>query len=105
MRHCLIHDSCERWDMPLKYLKLAFFCVFPAAAAVAAKGTSPLALLREQDERLLRIVEPLLTDNLALCDRTIPRLGVALQSIDQYPPDAPPAFAAPVAFAAILPGS
>lgn len=91
--------------MSLKWLKLALFCAFPAAVAVAAEATSPLGLLRQQDERLLRIVEPVLVSNLELCDRTIPRLGVALQSIDQYPPDAPPAFAAAVGFAAVLPGS
>lgn len=84
---------------------------FPLALTIAA-GAVPagaagnsLAPLRAQDERLLRVSEPLLGRNLALCDRTMPDLGVALQSSDQYPAADRPPFAAPVAFAAVLPGS
>lgn len=90
--------------MPLKFLKLAALVLF-AAVPAAAQETSGLASLRLHDERLLRIAEPILAGNLSLCDRTMPRLGVALQSLDQYGAGAQPGFAAPVAFAAVLPGS
>ena len=75
-----------------------------SAAAAAAAG-APIANLRAQDQRLLRIAEPIMADNVRLCDRTMPDLGVSLQSTDQYPADAEPGFAAPVAFAALLPGA
>lgn len=81
-------------------LALALVAVLAAAAA-----DNPLATLRWQDERLLRIAEPLMAGNLPLCDRTMPDLGVALQSADQYARGTRPPFAAPVAFAAILPDS
>ena len=76
-----------------------------AAAAPALAVDDPLAPLRAQDERLLRIAEPIMAGNVQLCDRTMPALGVALQSADQYSVQAPPPFAAPVAFAAVLTGS
>jgi len=91
--------------MPLKWLKMTALAALFGAAALAAQGGPALGSLREEDERLLRIVEPILAANLPLCDRTMPRLGVALQSIDQYPDRARPPFAAPVAFAAVLPDS
>ena len=88
--------------MPFKFLKLAALSLF--AAPVAAQ--EPSSSLHVQDERLLRISAPMLTRNLHLCDRTMPSLGVALQSLDQYGEGGgQPAFAAPVGFAAVLPGS
>ncbi len=76
-----------------------------AAAAPTLAADDPLSPLRVQDARLLRIAEPIMTRNAQLCDRTMPSLGVALQSADQYSGQARPPFAAPVAFAAVLPGS
>lgn len=89
--------------MPLKPLTLAALVLI--AAAPAAAQEKPASPLRLQDQRLLRIAEPILAANLRLCDRTMPRLGVALQSTDQYGAGDDPGFAAPVAFAAVLPGS
>jgi hypothetical protein len=86
----------------MKHLKLGVFSLL--AVASAADGAS-LADLRAQDERLLRIAEPIVAGNVQLCDRTMPDLGVSLQSTDQYPADGQPPFAAPVAFAAVLPAS
>lgn len=86
---------------PLRRLAIAALAV--TAPALAADDS--VAPLRAQDERLLRISEPILARNSALCDRTMPDLGVALQSADQYSDKARPPFAAPVAFAAVLPGS
>jgi hypothetical protein len=84
-----------------KLLALAVMVANPAVAQdIPASGS-----LRAQDERLLRIAEPILAGNLALCDRTMPRLGVALQSTDQYGAGQDPGFAAPVGFAAVLPQS
>jgi hypothetical protein len=80
--------------------------IFPIAAISAAAAAAPsFAPLRAQDERLLRIAEPIMARNVQLCDRTMPDLGVSLQSTDQYPATEQPGFAAPVAFAAVLPGS
>jgi hypothetical protein len=76
-----------------------------ALAAPVLAAVESLASLRAQDERLLRIAEPILARNAPLCDRTMPDLGVALQSADQYSEESRPPFAAPVAFAAVLPGS
>ena len=90
--------------MALKVLKLAALVLF-AAAPVAAQERAGLTALRHHDQRLLRIAEPILAGNLRLCDRTMPRQGAALQSTDQYGADGQPGFAAPVAFAAVLPGS
>jgi hypothetical protein len=94
-------SSRRRPAKPLKWLAFAFL----AASAAAAEIADPLTVLRLQDERLLRIAEPIMAGNVQLCDRTMPDLGVALQSGDQYPRGARPPFAAPVAFAAVLPGS
>lgn len=82
-------------------IALALLVASPAAAQDASGPGS----LRAQDERLLRIAQPILAGNLPLCDRTMPRLGVALQSTDQYGAGEHPGFAAPVAFAAVLPES
>jgi hypothetical protein len=80
--------------------------ILALVAAVPALGASnSLGSLRAQDERLLKIAEPILARNVALCDRTMPALGVALQSADQYSAESRPPFAAAVAFAAVLPGS
>jgi Zn-dependent protease with chaperone function len=76
-----------------------------SASGAASPADDSLSPLRQQDERLLRIAEPIMASNVPLCDRTMPDLGVALQSTDQYPNDSRPPFAAPVAFAAVLPGS
>ena len=86
-----------------RLMGLALFALALSSAAVAADPS--LDALRAQDERLLRIAEPVMARNVQLCDRTMPDLGVALQSTDQYPAGASPPFAAPVAFAAVLPGS
>jgi hypothetical protein len=89
----------------MKRSNLAILSLLAVASASAAADGSPLAALRMQDERLLRIVEPIMADNVQLCDRTMPDLGVSLQSTDQYAASGQPGFAAPVAFAAVLPGS
>ena len=86
----------------MKCLKAGVLWMLAAASAV---NGAPLADLRAQDQRLLRIADPILADNARLCDRTMPDLGVSLQSTDQYPANSQPGFAAPVAFAAVLPGS
>jgi len=80
-------------------------CAALAVASSAVAGADPPTPLQVQDERLLRIAESVMARNVQLCDRTMPDLGVALQSVDQYPANARPPFAAPVAFAAVLPGS
>jgi hypothetical protein len=85
--------------------RFELFAVCLIAAGPAAADAPPFAPLRAQDERLLRIAEPIMARNVQLCDRTMPDLGVSLQSTDQYPTAAQPGFAAPVAFAAVLPGS
>jgi hypothetical protein len=87
--------------MRLKWLAILAL----AAAGPALALDNSLGPLRVQDERLLRIAEPILAGNVDLCDRTMPDLGVALQSADQYSAQARPPFAAPVAFAAVLPDS
>lgn len=89
----------------MKLLKLVVLALLPATLAAAANAGETLAPLRAQDLRLLRISEAIMAANVQLCDRTMPDLGVALQSTDQYPADRQPGFAAPVAFAAVLPGS
>jgi hypothetical protein len=86
-------------------LKLAMFWLIAMTAAPTAAAGVSLDALRAQDQRLLSIAQPIMVRNAPLCDRTMPDLGVALQSTDQYPADAQPDFAAPVAFAAVLPGS
>lgn len=85
----------------LKLLALTLLITCPAVA----QDVSGRSSLRAEDERLLRVAEPILGSNLSLCDRTMPRLGVALQSTDQYDAGEHPGFDAPVAFAAVLPGS
>jgi hypothetical protein len=85
----------------LKWLAFALLAV----SAGAAGADDPLSTLRREDERLLRIAEPIMAGNVQLCDRTMPDLGVALQSIDQYSHGPRPPFAAPVAIAVVLPGS
>jgi hypothetical protein len=89
----------------MKRLRLALFWVIGAVSAPVFAAGATLDSLRAQDQRLLSIAEPVLAGNAQLCDRTMPDLGVALQSIDQYPADNHPGFAAPVAFAAVLPDS
>jgi hypothetical protein len=86
---------------PARVGKLLALALAAASSPVCAADES-LAALRGQDERLLRIAEPIMAGNVRLCDRTMPDLGVALQSTDQYPAGNAPPFAAPVAFAAVL---
>jgi len=89
----------------MKLLIIAPFILF-ASASSALAGTLPSAdALQKQDQRLLQISNAIMAANTALCDRTMPDLGVALQSTDQYPANAAPPFAAPVAFAEVIPGS
>jgi hypothetical protein len=83
---------------------LVALALFALATPVGAASDS-LATLRKQDDRLLSVSEQLLSRNVALCDRTMPALGVALQSTDQYPSGGQPPFSAAVGFAAVLPGS
>jgi hypothetical protein len=86
-------------------LKQATFWLIALTATPTLAAGASLDALRAQDQRLLSIAEPIMARNAHLCDRTMPDLGVALQSTDQYPANAQPPFAAPVAFAAVLPGS
>jgi hypothetical protein len=85
--------------------KLLIALVFALISRTTSASDDSLATLRRQDERLLRIAEAIMAGNESLCDRTMPDLGVALQSTDQSPSGARPPFAAPVAFAAVLPNS
>ena len=79
---------------------------FVASATSAAAGVvSSADDLRNQDQRLLQISDTILAANVRLCDRTMPDLGLSLQSADQYSGAGAPPFAAPVAFAGVLPGS
>ena len=89
---------------PLKMLPLGVVIALLACGPALARS-DPLSDLRAQDERLLRVGEPIMAANAPLCDRTMPDLGVALQSSDQYPATGGPPFSAPVAFAAVLPQS
>lgn len=88
-----------------RVLKRLPFLAFALSVPLTGAGASSLEDLRSQDLRLLRIAEPIMAANARLCDRTMPDLGVSLQSADQYPADGAPPFAAPVAFAAVLPDS
>jgi hypothetical protein len=93
-----------RTPSPGKHLAALALAALVIASPVAASGDSPEPL-RTQDRRLLALAEPILARNVSLCDRTMPDLGVALESVDQYPRDSAPEFAAPVGFAVVLPGS
>jgi hypothetical protein len=98
--------SCGSKDSPRRLVRRwRSLAVLAVAAAAPVTAADSLGSLRAQDERLLRIAEPVLARNVGLCDRTVPDLGVALQSADQYSASSRPPFAAPVAFAAVLPGS
>jgi len=74
----------------------------PLAAGGAAAAQEPL---RIADMRLLAVAERIQSANASLCDRQAPALGAALQSRDQFPEGSDPGFAAPVAFAVLLPNS
>jgi hypothetical protein len=102
----LLFKPAKGWNIgdAVKISNLVAVALMAASPAVAQE-TPAAGSLRAQDERLLRITEPILVHNLALCDRTMPRLGVALQSADQYAAGQDPGFAAPVAFAVVLPQS
>jgi hypothetical protein len=104
MKVSLFADSCRAGGWFAGHSKWLAVVAFAAAVPSLAKDDG-LAPLLAQDERLLRIAEPIMARNVQLCDRTMPALGVALQSADQYSAEARPPFAAPVAFAAVLPGS
>jgi hypothetical protein len=104
MKLSLYLESSPRLTVSAKPLKL-LACALIALSPAASAADDSLPALRQQDERLLRIAEPIMAGNVQLCDRTMPDLGVALQSTDQYARDGQPPFAAPVAFAAVLPGS
>jgi hypothetical protein len=104
MKLSLYHESGQPRRESAKALKLLALVLLVVSSAGSAADDS-LSALRQQDERLLRIAEPIMAGNVQLCDRTMPDLGVALQSTDQYSHGTPPPFAAPVAFAAVLPGS
>jgi len=89
----------------MKLLKFAPFVLLATAFSALATTLPSSSDLQQQDQRLLQISNAIMAANAALCDRTMPNLGVALQSTDQYPAGAAPPFAAPVAFAAVIPGS
>jgi hypothetical protein len=89
----------------MKRLTIASLALVVAASSASAGGVSPEEDLHNQDQRLLQISNAIMAANAPLCDRTMPGLGVALQSTDQYPHGGAPPFAAPVAFAAVIPGS
>src|SRR4051812_23863701 len=103
MKHSLYRGTILSWRRAAKLLTALVFALVPLAGISAADDS--LTTLRRQDEHLLRIAEAIMAGNAPLCDRTMPDLGVALQSTDQYPRGARPLFAAPVAFAAVLPNS
>lgn len=84
---------------------LKALCFIAIGVGFTAGRATSLDALRAQDMRLLRIAEPIMAANARLCDRTMPDLGVSLQSTDQYSTGGRPPFAAPVAFAAVLPDS
>jgi Zn-dependent protease with chaperone function len=88
----------------MKRLSLAITYMLPLAL-VAIGGAARAQAVDAADLRLLAIAERIQNANASLCDRLAPALGVALQSRDQFPPESDPGFAAPVAFAAVLPGS
>lgn len=104
MNNPLYPEPAAPNDLRCKALKSLAVLAIAFAASGAAAGDS-LETLRQQDDRLLRIVEPIMARNVQLCDRTMPDLGVYLQSVDQYPANARPPFAASVAFASVLPSS
>jgi hypothetical protein len=104
MKLLLSSESKQSSSGRVPALKVAALALAFVGTPLAGKAAS-LESLRAQDARLLRIAEPIMAGNVRLCDRTMPDLGVALQSTDQYPADGQPPFAAPVAFAAVLPGS
>lgn len=89
----------------MKRLTIALLALLAGASSAFAGGLPPADGLRKQDQRLLQISNAIMAANVSLCDRTMPDLGVALQSTDQYPAGSAPPFAAPVAFAAVIPGS
>jgi hypothetical protein len=89
----------------MKRIIIALFALVAGASSVAAGGLSPADDLPKQDLRLLQISNAIMAANASLCDRTMPDLGVALQSTDQYSGGGAPPFAAPVAFAEVIPGS
>ena len=89
----------------MKRLALAITYIAALAAPAAAGAASTPGSIEEADIRLLAIAERIQAANAPLCDRISPALGAALQSRDQFPPDSDPGFAAPVAFAALLPDS
>lgn len=77
-------------------------------AAHLGLGASSNAIaqdIHEADLKLLAMAERIQVANASLCDRQSPGIGVALQSRDQFAPEADPGFASDVAFAAILPAS
>ena len=88
----------------MKCPKSAMTCLAAALALTSGQAFAAPATLHDADLRLLRVAERLQDSNAALCDRQAPALGAALQSRDQFPADADPAFSGEVAFAALLPG-
>ena len=89
----------------MKRLSLAIAYILPVPLLASAGVAGAQEAVSSADLRLLGIAERVQTANAALCDRLAPALGVALQSRDQFPGGSDPGFSAPVAFAAILPGS
>ena len=80
------------------------YILLPALLAGGGAARAQDAV-RAADLRLLAIAERIQVANAALCDRQAPALGAALQSRDQFPQGGDPGFAAPVAFAVLLPNS
>lgn len=89
----------------MKRLSLAITYILPLPLLAAGGVAGAQDAVTTADFRLLGIAERVQIANAPLCDRQAPALGIALQSEDQFPQGSDPGFAAPVAFAAILPGS
>ena len=89
----------------MKRLSVAITYILPIPLLAIAGVAGARSAVTAADLRLLSIAERVQVANAALCDRQAPALGAALQSRDQFPEASDPGFAAPVAFAVILPDS
>ena len=88
----------------MKRLTLAMVPWICVAALFIGEPARAQSGLHAVDLRLLAVADRLQKANALLCDRLAPSLGVSLQSKDQFAAGTDPGFAAPVAFAVVLPG-
>ena len=88
----------------MKRLTLAMVPWICVAALFIGEPARAQSGLHAVDLRLLAVADRLQKANAPLCDRLAPSLGVSLQSKDQFAAGTDPGFAAPVAFAVVLPG-